>query len=190
MHGFNQRQTKKSQPSWNPIENETSFPFCRRSQRDGVYLRWPIAPSYMSPMLGEGVDCGGSASECSCAHGAQINFGDPTPYLIFGIRRSSKLLLKGGGGWWESGIWHINIYGEVLAEGKLVCVNTARELLGQYCTVTSVKQDYNRIICCTIRQKELKSFHQKFSFQNFYLNVKSVGKLWKQCPHKSYQPKP
>ncbi len=52
----------------------------------------------MSPMLGEGVDCGVSANEYSYAHGAQINFGDLTPYLIFGIRRSSKLLLKGGGG--------------------------------------------------------------------------------------------
>jgi hypothetical protein len=28
--------------------------------------------------------CGISASECSCAHGAQINFGDLTPYLTYG----------------------------------------------------------------------------------------------------------
>jgi hypothetical protein len=60
-------------------------------------------------MLGEGVDCEGvdcgvSANEYSCAHGAQINFGDLTPYLIYGIRRYSKLLLKDGGGRWKNGI--------------------------------------------------------------------------------------
>jgi hypothetical protein len=29
-------------------------------------------------------DCGVSANEYSCAHGAQINFGDLTPYLTYG----------------------------------------------------------------------------------------------------------
>jgi hypothetical protein len=36
----------------------------------------------MSPNAGEG-GCGVSANEYSCAHGAQINFGDVTPYLIY-----------------------------------------------------------------------------------------------------------
>ncbi len=31
-----------------------------------------------------GEDCGASANEYSCAHGAQINFGDLTPYLTYG----------------------------------------------------------------------------------------------------------
>jgi hypothetical protein len=29
--------------------------------------------------------CGVSAHEYSCAHGAQINFGDLTPYLTYGV---------------------------------------------------------------------------------------------------------
>jgi len=38
------------------------------SQRDVVYLGWPIiAPSYMSPN-GEGGSCGASDNEYSCAH--------------------------------------------------------------------------------------------------------------------------
>jgi hypothetical protein len=32
-----------------------------------------------------GLDCGVSANEYSCAHGAQINFGDLTPYLTYPI---------------------------------------------------------------------------------------------------------
>jgi hypothetical protein len=36
-------------------------------------------------MRGEGVNCGDSANEYSCAHGAQINFGDLTPYLTYGV---------------------------------------------------------------------------------------------------------
>jgi hypothetical protein len=40
----------------------------------------------MSPNAGEG-DCGVSANEYSCAHGAQINFGYPTPYLPYGTNR-------------------------------------------------------------------------------------------------------
>jgi hypothetical protein len=35
-------------------------------------------------LRGEG-GCGVSASEYSCAHGAQINFGDLTPYLTYAI---------------------------------------------------------------------------------------------------------
>jgi hypothetical protein len=35
-------------------------------------------------MRGEG--CGVSANEYSSAHGAPINFGDLTPYLIYGFR--------------------------------------------------------------------------------------------------------
>ncbi len=45
-----------------------------------VFLGWPITPSYMSPNAG-GIKVGGvSANEYSCTHGAQINFGDLTPY--------------------------------------------------------------------------------------------------------------
>jgi hypothetical protein len=55
--------------------------FTRWSLRNIFYLSWPIAPSYMSPN-GEGGIC--AANECSCAHGAQINFGDPTPYSTYG----------------------------------------------------------------------------------------------------------
>jgi hypothetical protein len=34
---------------------------------------------------GGGGVCRVSAKEYSCAHGAQINFGDPTPYLAYGL---------------------------------------------------------------------------------------------------------
>ena len=51
-----------------------------RSQRDVVYLGGPVAPSYMSPNAG-GWCCGVSANEYSCAHGALINFGDPTLFF-------------------------------------------------------------------------------------------------------------
>jgi hypothetical protein len=44
--------------------------------RDVVCLGWSL-PSYMSP------NAGSSANEYSCAYGAQINFGDLTPYLTY-----------------------------------------------------------------------------------------------------------
>ncbi len=47
-------------------------------QRDVFYLSWPIPPWYMSPNAG---GCGILATEYSCAHGAQINFGDLTTYF-------------------------------------------------------------------------------------------------------------
>jgi hypothetical protein len=46
----------------------------RGSRRDVVCLGWPIAPLYVSPTAGGGY---------SCAHRAQLNFGDLTPYLIY-----------------------------------------------------------------------------------------------------------
>jgi hypothetical protein len=56
----------------------------RGLQRDVVYRGCPIAALYMSTNAGEGDGgCGVSANEstASCVHGAQINFGDLTPYL-------------------------------------------------------------------------------------------------------------
>ncbi len=57
----------------------------RGSHRDVVNLGRRIAPSYMSPnaggRAGGGGGCGVLANEYSCTHGAQINFGDLTPYL-------------------------------------------------------------------------------------------------------------
>ncbi len=37
----------------------------------------------MSPNAGGGGNCGVAAKEYSCGHGAQINFGDLTPYLSY-----------------------------------------------------------------------------------------------------------
>jgi hypothetical protein len=54
----------------------------RGTQRDVVYLGWPIM--HFEPECGgELGDCGVSAIEYSCAHGAQINFGDLTLYLNY-----------------------------------------------------------------------------------------------------------
>jgi hypothetical protein len=45
--------------------------------------------------MGEGRGCGVLSSEYSCAHGAQINFGDHTPYLAFGSVQENISLLAG-----------------------------------------------------------------------------------------------
>jgi hypothetical protein len=63
----------------------TSVWLCDRGlQRDVVYLGWPRAPLvYIWEQMQGGGDLRGgvSANEDSCAHGAQINFRDRTPYL-------------------------------------------------------------------------------------------------------------
>ncbi len=41
---------------------------------------------------GEG-DCGFSANDYSCAHGAQINFGDLTPYSTYDHKRGGRMPL-------------------------------------------------------------------------------------------------
>ncbi len=59
---------------------------CRGLQRDVTYLGRPIAPSYMSPNAG-GESCGVSLSANEYRQlytGAQINFGDLTPFLTYG----------------------------------------------------------------------------------------------------------
>ncbi len=58
------------------------------SKRDVVYLGWPIAPSYMSPNAwGKGeLRCLGQCVQLYT--GAQINFGDLTPYLIYASQDS------------------------------------------------------------------------------------------------------
>ncbi len=59
----------------------------RGLQRDVVYLGWPIAPSYTSPNArGWGVV---STAVYITWHGAQINFGDLTPYLTYGCSSPS-----------------------------------------------------------------------------------------------------
>ncbi len=73
----------------NKISSERAPPMISEkqgSQRDVVCHGWLIAPSYMNPNAGGGVwgSCGVSANEYSCAHGAQINFGNLTPYLTDG----------------------------------------------------------------------------------------------------------
>ncbi len=47
-------------------------------------------------MLVEGGSCGVSAKKCeySCTHGAQINFGDLTPYLTYEVKRVCKCVRK------------------------------------------------------------------------------------------------
>jgi hypothetical protein len=52
-------------------------------QRDVVYLGWPIATSYVSPNAGGGGELRGLSQWVQLYTGAQINFGDLTPYLIY-----------------------------------------------------------------------------------------------------------
>ncbi len=59
----------------------------RGSQRDVVYLGWPIAFSYTvwAQKRGWGWGIGVEGSQpIRCAHGAQINFEDLNPYLTYG----------------------------------------------------------------------------------------------------------
>ncbi len=65
-----------------PIKWHQLLPYSQGSQRDVVYLGWPTAISYMRPNAGGGEGWGPSANEYSCAHGAQINFGDLSPYVV------------------------------------------------------------------------------------------------------------
>jgi hypothetical protein len=58
--------------------------------RDVVYLGLPIATSYMSPNAGGMGGVAGSqpmstAVQCTMYIGSQINFGDLTPYLTYGL---------------------------------------------------------------------------------------------------------
>ncbi len=59
------------------------------------HLGWPTAPSYMSPNAGGGRELRGLSLWVQLYTGAQINFGDLTPYLAYGVRYSfvSKLML-------------------------------------------------------------------------------------------------
>ncbi len=66
-----------------PIHMNGELYGTRGLQRDVVHLGWPIAPSYMSPNSGGGVLLLG-LSQVQPYTGAQINFGDLTPYLTFG----------------------------------------------------------------------------------------------------------
>ncbi len=61
-------------------------------QRDVVYLGWPIAPSYMRPNAGGGRG-GVAVSQPMSTAGAQINFGDPTPYLTYSMLGNEPRLL-------------------------------------------------------------------------------------------------
>ncbi len=57
----------------------------RRSQRDVVYLGWPIASANMSPKCGGvgGLRCLSQWVQYSYAHGAQTNSGDLTKCLTY-----------------------------------------------------------------------------------------------------------
>jgi hypothetical protein len=44
------------------------------------------------PKCGGGGGCGVSANEYSCKHGAQINFGDLTPYFSYGVCQAKILI--------------------------------------------------------------------------------------------------
>ncbi len=59
-------------------------------QGDVVYRGWPIAPSYMNPNAGGG-ELRGLSQWVQLYTGAQINFGDLTPYLIY--EKYSQILL-------------------------------------------------------------------------------------------------
>ncbi len=71
----------------------------RRGLQNRCRLSWPTnsAPRIRAQMRVEGGSCGVSANEYSCTHGAQINFGDLTPYLTYGCTPTQFLTVWGGG---------------------------------------------------------------------------------------------
>ncbi len=91
------------------------FVAARWSQRDVVYLGWPIAPLFMSPNAWGGGGCDVSANEYSCAHGSQINFGDLTPYLTYGC-------------WWGRGLEGWPNTAARLAGWRIVALTGAAQL--------------------------------------------------------------
>ncbi len=64
----------------------TGTVYSRGLQRDVVHLGWPKAPSYMSPNAGGVGELRGLSQREQLYTGAQINFGDLTSYLTFGIQ--------------------------------------------------------------------------------------------------------
>jgi hypothetical protein len=71
---------------WNPHPIPSQLILLTQGlQRDVVYLGWPIAHSYMNPNAGGGGSCGGLSRWVQLCTGAQINFGDLTPYLTFNM---------------------------------------------------------------------------------------------------------
>jgi hypothetical protein len=56
----------------------------RGSQRDVVYLGWPLAPSYMSQNVCEGRGGVAWSQPMSTGTAVHINFGDLTPNLTYG----------------------------------------------------------------------------------------------------------
>ncbi len=67
------------------VGNLSVCPFSWGSQRYVVYLGWQIAPSYMSPKCGGrgGGGLQGLSQWAQLYTGAQMNFGDLTPYLTY-----------------------------------------------------------------------------------------------------------
>jgi hypothetical protein len=57
--------------------------------RDVVYLRWPIAPSYMRPNAGGGGELQCLSQWVQLYTGAQINFGDLSPHLTHAVKNLS-----------------------------------------------------------------------------------------------------
>jgi hypothetical protein len=86
-------------PSWARLRAFSSTVFqpawvrYRRLHRDVVYHCWPIAPSYTSPMRGDGGVAGSQPMSTAVHipwHGAQINFGDLRGTSIFKLWSGRK----------------------------------------------------------------------------------------------------
>ncbi len=78
----------------NQIYQSVQKNLSRGLQRDVVYLGWPKAPSHMSPNAGAGGELRGLSQWVQLYIGAQINFGDLTPYLTFDCKQTADTLLR------------------------------------------------------------------------------------------------
>ncbi len=75
-------------PSLQPPSSPASLKI-RGLQGDVVYLSWSIAPLVYEPKYGRGRGCGSQPMRTAVHitwHGAQMNFGDLTPYLTYGLK--------------------------------------------------------------------------------------------------------
>jgi hypothetical protein len=90
---------KQINPQSTKIKTQSQVIYTKKIQEKEVFwfkpgvtkrcrLPWP---SYMSPNA-EGGGCGFSANEYSCAHGAQINFGDLRTYPGVSLKEAASIL--------------------------------------------------------------------------------------------------
>ncbi len=157
----------------------------RGLQIDVVYLGWPIAPSYMSPNAGEEGSCRVSANEYSCRHmvtdKAQLNFGDLTLYLTYGLSRKSSdadFLFEQKYNrtelWWDE---LVDIGGNSLRRGSELHEGGAGWSTGGSCAGNRVCS-HTAAASQTARNPAALKWKKKLRTSSYFLFHTPLGTLW------------